>query len=140
MKRDLRTFLALCFLVCLNACSLQDHVVPKKIKLSTPAFEFTDDFKMRFKVQVDSLGDLPVTEYGILHLSFFRAETDTDYTPRIEHGAKMQFDQPITLGINNFIYTGNAFQGKYFFFYRAFALLSDGSVAYGDIKSYTFER
>ena len=140
MNCQLRIFLALCLLVCLNACSMQDHVIPKQVKLSTPAFEFTDDFKMRFKVQVDSLGDLPVTEYGILHLSFFRAENDTDYTPRIEHGAKMQFDQPIELGINNFVYAGNAFQGKYFFYYRAYALLSDGSVAYGDIKSYTFER
>jgi hypothetical protein len=129
--------LAFCFLLCLNACSLQDHVVPRKIKLSTPDFEYTTDFKMRFKVQVDSLGDLPVTEYGILHLSFFRASGDTDYTPRIEHGAKMQFDQPIALGINNFVYTGNAFAGKYFFYYRAYALLSDGSAAYGDIKSFT---
>ena len=81
MKGHLRTFVALCFLIGLDACSLQDHVVPKQIKLSTPAFEYTDDFKMRFKVQADSLGDLPVTEYGILYLSFFRAENDTDYTP-----------------------------------------------------------
>ncbi|WP_090381740.1 hypothetical protein [Dyadobacter sp. SG02] len=107
--------------------------------MSTPAFEYTGDFKMQFKVQVDTLGDLPVTEYGILYLSFFRASNDTDYTPRIEHGAKMPFDQPIVLGINNYVYTGNAFQGKYFFYYRAYALLSDGSVAYGDIKSYTFQ-
>lgn len=141
MKCHLRMLLALCFLFSLNACSLQDHVVnPRKIKISTPAFEYTDDFKMRFKVQVDSLGDLPVTEYGVLHLSFFRASGDTDYTPRIEHGAKMQFGKPIALGINDYIYMGDAFAGKYFFYYRAYALLSDGSVAYGDIKSYTFER
>ncbi|WP_353717301.1 hypothetical protein [Dyadobacter sp. 676] len=139
MKCDLRTFFALCLLVVgLHACTMQDHVAPRKIKLSTPEFEYTDDFKMRFKIQVDSLGDLPVTEYGILHLSFFRAQNDTDYTPRIEHGARMQFDQPVALGVNSYVYTGNAFQGKYFFFYRAYALLSDGSVSYGDIKSFTF--
>lgn len=140
MKSQLRNFLVVCFLFSLNACSLQDHVEPQKLKLSTPAFDYSDDFKMRFKVQVDALGDLPVTEYGILHLSFFRADNDKDYTPRIEHGARMPFDQSIALGTNSYVYTGSAFAGKYFFFYRAYAVLSDGSVVYGEIKSFTFER
>lgn len=139
MKERLQiTSLALIVAICLfmSACSQQDHVIPELLAIKTENVTYNEGWD--FTIQTDKLGDLPITEHGILHLAFFRGSTDTDYTPRIDHGAKIQFDTPLVLGANTFKYKGSAFAGTYFFYYRAYAIKSDGSVVYGEIKNYTF--
>lgn len=106
------------------------------LEIGTETVAYNDGWE--FKVRVDKLGDLPVTEHGILHLAFFRAENDHDYVPRIEHGTKIKFDGPLVLGANTYRYTGDAFAGRYFFYYRAYAIKNDGSVVYGEIRNFTF--
>jgi hypothetical protein len=120
----------------LSGCSVQDHVIPEELTIATEVVKTGDGFN--FEIRADKLGDLPVTEHGILYLAFFRASGDTDYIPRIEHGGRIKFDTPLVLGLNKFKDNGDAFFGRYFFYYRAYAIKSDGSVAYGEIRNYTF--
>jgi hypothetical protein len=139
MKTHLRpTILVFCMALSslFSGCSLQDHPIPETLAIRTEPVEYNNGWD--FAIQADKLGSLPVTEHGILFLAFFRASTDTDYVPRIEHGSRIKFDGPLILGQNKFKYTGNGFDGRYFFFYRAYAILSDGSVVYGNIVNYTF--
>ncbi|MCF0075807.1 hypothetical protein LZD49_35405 [Dyadobacter sp. CY261] len=120
----------------LSGCSLQDHVVPEALEIGTETVTFNSGWD--FKLRADKLGDIPPTEHGILYLAFFKASNDTDYVPRIEHGSKIKFDGPLVLGANSYKYTGNAFAGRSFFYYRAYAIKSDGSVVYGEIRNFTF--
>ncbi|MCE7065765.1 hypothetical protein [Dyadobacter sp. CY326] len=128
----------LCLVICiiLSGCSVQDHVIPEMLEIGTETVAYNDGWD--FKVRADKLGDLPVTEHGILHLVFFRAENDHDYVPRIEHGTKIKFNGPVVLGANTYRYTGDAFAGRYFFYYRAYAVKNDGSVVYGEIRNFNF--
>ncbi|MCE7061992.1 hypothetical protein [Dyadobacter sp. CY343] len=118
------------------SCSLQDHVTPEPLRITTDSVRYNNGWN--FGVRAYEMADLPVTEHGILYLAFFRASNDHDYVPRIEHGGRIKFDGPLVPGANKSLYTGDAFAGRYFYFYRAYAILSDGSVVYGDIKNYTF--
>lgn len=126
-----------------TGCTLKDHVPQEKLELNTMPVEFNNGWE--FNVEAVKLGDLPVKEYGILYLSFFRASSDNDYVPRIEHGGRMKFDSKLMQGVNTQVYKTapgepDAFAGRYFFYYRAYAILGDGSVIYGGIYNYTFPR
>ncbi|MCF0048580.1 hypothetical protein LXM25_00845 [Dyadobacter sp. LJ53] len=139
MKNSLQSssrmlFLAICLFF--TGCSFQDHVIPELLQIGTETVAYNDGWN--FKVRADKLGDTPVTEHGILYLAFFRASNDNDYVPRIEHGSKIKFDGTLVLGANTYKYTGNAFAGRYFFYYRAYAVKADGSVVYGEIRNFTF--
>ncbi|KAA0992476.1 hypothetical protein [Dyadobacter aurulentus] len=139
MKNMLRSTYSMVLLaICsfLASCSLEDHVSPEPLRISTDSVMYNNGWD--FGVTAHEMGDLPTTEHGILYLAFFRASNDTDYVPRIDHGARIKFDGTLTPGANNFKYTGNAFAGRYFFFYRAYAIKSDGSAAYGEIRNHTF--
>jgi hypothetical protein len=139
MKNKLQSaFSMLCFAICLflSGCSVQDHVIPEMLEIETETVAYNDGWN--FKVRADKLGDVPVTEHGILYLAFFRGSNDNDYVPRIEHGTKLKFDGPLVLGANTYKYSGNAFAGRYFFYYRAYAIKGDGSVVYGKIRNFTF--
>ena len=139
MKNMLRFTYSIVFLAIsgfLASCSLDDHVPPEALRISTDSVVYNNGWD--FGVTAHKMGDLPTTEHGILYLAFFRASNDNDYVPRIEHGNKIKFDGPLIPGVNKFKYTGNAFAGRYFFFYRAYAIKSDGSVAYGEIRNHTF--
>jgi hypothetical protein len=139
MKNSLQSsswvlLLAICLFF--SGCSFQDHVIPEMLQIETETVAYDDGWN--FKVRADKLGDTPVTEHGILYLAFFRASNDNDYVPRLEHGSKIKFDGPLVLGANMYKYTGNAFAGRYFFYYRAYAIKGDGSVVYGEIRNFTF--
>lgn len=139
MRNNLQSaswMLCLAIFLFLSGCSVQDHVMPQMLEIGTEAVAYNNGWN--FKVRADKLGDLPVTEHGILYLSFFRASDDHDYLPRIEHGNKIKFDGPLVSGANTHKYTGDAFAGRYFFYYRAYAITNDGSVVYGEIRYFIF--
>jgi hypothetical protein len=137
-KNILSAFLLLCFTISffLLSCSGKEQINTEMLEIETEAVAYNEGWN--FTVRADKLGALPVTEYGILHLSFSRGSTDRDYVPRIERGARVRFDKPLAVGLNTYKYIGNDFAGKYFYYYRAYAIKSDGSVVYGEVKNYTF--
>ena len=141
MKKNIQsTAMILCLAICFSlfGCSDKDNVNPELLEITTDSVSYSDGWN--FKIQVDKLGNIPVVEHGILHLSFFRNSSDRDYVPRIEHGARMKFEKPLVAGTNTYNYKGDAFAGKYFYYYRAYAIKSDGSVVYGEARNYTFPQ
>ena len=55
----------------LSGCSLQDHTIPEMLEIGTEPVAYNEGWN--FKVRADKLGDVPVTEHGVLYLAFFRA-------------------------------------------------------------------
>ena len=111
-----------------------DHVLDPLVIKTLP---FTTG--LTFKVEATSLGDKPVTEYGIVNTSYLRASpTPHNMDPTVAD-RKIVFPTSIGLGINQHVIPSSTFfSGQTFFYYRAYAILDDGSVIYGNRLAYTF--
>jgi len=116
--------------------SCDDHVIPNgNLLLKTLPFEHVNTTTI-FKIQVDHQGKKPVIEYGIVYTAYFRGAGNHKLDPTVDD-IKIIFDTPFMLGINQFNYTKDFINGKTFFHYRAYAILDDGSVIYGNRISFT---
>lgn len=116
--------------------SCNDHVIPdSELSFKTLPFEHADTTTI-FKIQVDDQGKKPVKEYGIVYTAYFRGVGNHNLDPTVDDN-KIKFDTAFMLGINQFGYTKDFINGKTFFYYRAYAILDDGSVIYGNRISLT---
>jgi hypothetical protein len=112
--------------------SCTDHVSPStELSIKTLPFELRV-----FKVQVDNLGAKAVTQYGIVYTVYPRGVGNHNLDPTINDN-KIIFNTPIVLGVNRFNYAMDFLNGKTFFYYRAYAILEDGSVVYANRISFT---
>lgn len=89
-----------------------------------------------YQIQVDEVGDKPVTEYGIVYTAYPRGLGGHNFQPTIADN-KIEFTSPIAAGVNTFTGTIRN-SGATFYYYRAYAIV-DGSPVYGTYLSYTVE-
>ncbi|MBE9463549.1 hypothetical protein ACFP1I_11515 [Dyadobacter subterraneus] len=89
-----------------------------------------------YQIQVDELGDKPVSEYGIVYTSYPRGLGGHNFEPTISD-RKIVFTTPIQAGLNTFTGTWRN-DGGTFYYYRAYAIV-DGNPVYGSHLSYTVE-
>ena len=133
--KNLLSATVLFVLFAVSACSLQDHNIPTlPISIKTLPIEF--DSGTWFNVQVDNLGDKAVKEYGAVYTSYYKGVGNHNYQPTIAN-ARVKFSTPIALGKNQQKFNGDFIFGQTFFYYRAYAILEDDSVVYGDMISFT---
>ena len=121
----------LSLLLLLSDCA--DHTLAPLVIKTLP---FTSG--ITFKVEVTALGDKPVTEYGIVYTAYFRASQDPHILDPTINNSKIIFPAPFQLGTSEYLYPTDFFQGRTFFYYRAYAIQNDGSVAYGNRIGYRF--
>lgn len=120
----------------LLAFSCNDHVIPdSQLSFRTLPFEHVDTTTI-FRIQVEDQGNKPVREHGIVYTAYFRGVGNHNQNPTIDDN-KIRFDNALMLGINQFTYTKDFIDGKTFFYYRAYAILDDGSVVYGNRINFT---
>lgn len=118
------------------ASSCTDHVTPhSELSIKTLPFEHVNSTTI-FKIQVDDQGERPVKEYGIVYTAYYRGTGNHNLDPTIDDN-KITFNTALMLGINQFTYTKDFINGRTFFYYRAYAILEDGSVVYGNRISFT---
>jgi hypothetical protein len=125
------------FLVLLAfALSCTDHDIPEKIELKTlPISSNPNGLKCSivFALNVVKTGSLPVKEYGVVYSSFGAGNGPVVENPTIENNLKVIFDLPATVGdkskIGPQLCTNNIN-------YRAYAILIDDSVVYGDMLNF----
>lgn len=91
-----------------------------------------------FSLEAITLGKKPVTEYGIVYTGYPRAlPTPHNMTPTIDDH-RIPFPTAIKIGLNQYVFPSNFFQGRTFFYYRAYAILNDGTVVYSFPIGYRF--
>jgi hypothetical protein len=112
----------------------RDHTIETNLPALTTLKSFGSS---GYQIQVDRIGDKPVSEYGIAYTSYFRGVGDHNLSPTIAD-RKIVFENPMALGLN--VYK-NALpnSGATFFYYRVYAMVQD-SVIYGSILALDVSR
>ena len=131
MFQKIRSVLAASFfttLLILSSCT--DHnIAPGPLALTT----LKSFGNSGFQIQVDELGDKPVTEYGIVYTAYPRGLGGHNIQPTIEDN-KIKFTSPIAKGLNTFTGTISD-SGATFYYYRAYAMV-DSIPVYGTYLAY----
>ncbi|WP_041734768.1 hypothetical protein [Dyadobacter fermentans] len=83
-----------------------------------------------FHVQIESLGNVGITEYGIAYLLAPNGSNPANYNPTVS-GPKVIFDLPATVG-NHSKPAPFTDQQVDVYHYRAYAILQNGNVVYGE--------
>ncbi|MCF2446844.1 hypothetical protein L0657_23005 [Dyadobacter sp. CY345] len=133
MKKQLRLLLTITMVLVALSFSCTDHDIPEKIELKTlPIFSNPNQLKCSivFALNVIKLGELPVKEYGAVYSANFDGHALLTATPTIENNLKVIFDLPVTAGYKQKIGPQLCTNNIY---YRAYAILIDDSIVYGDI-------
>ncbi|SKC18225.1 hypothetical protein [Dyadobacter psychrophilus] len=140
MKRISLHFSALLAALFLFAFSCQDHYVPEEPEQETPveapkvqtvALSIENESEYRYKLNVESLGNVHITGYGIAFSVEFDSNAPFTNTPTIADN-NVVFSMPISTG-EKFKIDG-AFPGSYkTIYYRAYITYGVNSVAYGDV-------
>lgn len=116
--------------ILLSGFSCQDHQTPQKqpvlatLEVSPGAVRC----EIAFNLDVTDIGNMPVTEYGVViaGLGFSGQPTDT---PAVGTHTKLIFDPPFSPGPKK----KNSGVCSNHFSYRAYVLLSNGEVVYGNL-------
>ncbi len=127
------TIVILMMLALAQGCT--DHLTPGRIQLTTLPFEVQNG-QFTFAVQVDEPGDLPVKEYGVVYTAYFRGAGSPNLDPTVDDN-RIRFNLPMVTGLNKFDFGANFFNGRTFFYYRAFAITDDNTVVYGNRLTFT---
>ncbi|WP_159477333.1 hypothetical protein [Dyadobacter sp. 3J3] len=129
--RTVTTALFFSTLVFLSSCT--DHNIEPGVFGLTTLKSFGGS---GYQVQIDALGDKPVTEYGIVYTAYPRGLGDHNIQPTVADN-KIKFTSPITKGVNTF--TGTIpNSGSTFYYYRAYAIV-DNIPVYGTYLAYTVQ-
>jgi hypothetical protein len=123
------------FLIFTLSCT--DHNIPEKPDLETLVYGANCKFSFTYKLKVLRVGDFPVTEYGIVwkqgYAPDYRPGVPPSDPPVVETDTKAVFDLPLTLGEKTKLAGGICAPLVY---YRAYAILQDGTVVYGNLLAY----
>jgi len=133
MKKLPRSLTTMLMVLVALSLSCTDHDIPEKIALKTlPIFSNPNQLKCSivFALDVVRTGELPVKEYGAVYSANFDGHSPLTPTPTVETNLKVVFDLPASTGYKEEIGPQLCTNNIY---YRAYAILIDDSVIYGDI-------
>lgn len=118
---------------------MQFSPVPlKEAKILTNALNLMGSPNYRFSVTFDELGEVDISEFGIV-LTFKESQDDNNYNvvpDVLNFDRKVPFGTVPNVGAQSFDVTIPEAVGKYEMYYRAYAMLANGSVVYGDVRDF----
>ena len=118
--------------VTLFAASCTDHEVPVMTPASITTLTLFHGNSSTFRVQFSNLGNIPITEYGVVMSTgvsgFLRN------TPTIDDEV-LVFTSPIDLNIKSQVLNRLFADANY----RAYAKLNNGTIVYGEVLKFRFE-
>ena len=139
MKKRLSVLGLICLSLFLFSYSCQDHQVPGEPPLLSTHELFYDSShgKCSFTTELEvlNIGTVPVTEYGIVYNSALGGGSGPGHdNPTIENYPKIVFDMPFSTGVKTEVGPQICTNSNY---YRAYAILSNGTVVYGQTLRFT---
>lgn len=123
-------FLLLCCVACTDHEPQQPQVVLPVIK-TVAATSSPPTYDPVFRLEIESLGNVGITEYGIAYLLAPDGSNPADYTP-LATGTKAIFNPPATVGVHTKPAPFTDAQVEVFY-YRAYAILQNGMTVYGEV-------
>ena len=89
---------------------------------------------LNFRILIEELGNVPVTEYGVV----WKVQKDNQQATPTVNDSKTVFPMPFTLGQHSKLEFNVQTQQPYvFMFYRAYAILENGTVVYaGETRAF----
>lgn len=119
--------------------SCQDHKAPGEPPLLSTQKLFYDSIhgKCSFTTQLEvlNIGTIPVTEYGIVYNAALSGGSGPNFdNPTIDNYPKIVFDMPFSTGVKTKVGPQICTNSNY---YRAYAILSNGTVTYGQTLRFT---
>ena len=123
--------LAIFFLV-LFATSCTDHEVPDLIPAKIKTLPLKHGTSSTFYVQFEDLGNIPITEYGIVMSTGIAGHLVS--MPTVDDEVLIFTDEK-NLDIRSYLYNTLFPDANY----RAFAKLSNGTVVYGELLKFRFQ-
>lgn len=146
MKRISLQFSALLAALFLFAFSCQDHVVPEEPEPETPAeapvvqtaaltIENQNTNLYRYKLNVEKLGNVQITGYGVVFSAEFNSNAPFTKTPTVADN-KVVFPIPIGSG-EKFKVDAAPPIGYKTIYYRAYVTYGVNSVAYGNVMEFS---
>ena len=139
MKKRLSVLGVVLLSLFLFSYSCQDHQVPGEPPLLSTHELFYDSLhgKCSFTTELEvlNIGTIPVTEYGIVYNAALNGGGGPGYdNPSIDNYPKIVFDMPFSTGIKTKVGPQICTNSNY---YRAYAILSNGTVVYGQTLRFT---
>lgn len=126
----------ICWVLLAFVWSCTDHDIPERIELKTlPITSNPNGLKCSivFALNIVKTGSVPVKEYGAVFSAFGDGIGPVVPFPTVDKNVKVIFDLPATVGdkskIGPQLCTNNIN-------YRAYAILIDDSVVYGDVLNF----
>jgi hypothetical protein len=142
MKRITLQFSALLAALFLFAFSCQDHYVPEEPKPEAPVVqtlaltaENQNTNLYRYKLNVEKLGNVQITGYGVVFSAEFNSNAPFTKTPTIADN-KVVFSMAISTG-EKFKVDGAPPVGYKTIYYRAYVTYGVNSVAYGNVMEFS---
>ncbi|WP_138475900.1 hypothetical protein [Dyadobacter bucti] len=118
----------------------QDAIIKPVIQTLDASKGDDSDF-IAYSLKFDAIGNIPVTEYGIV---IYQGKPNEQQTPEVPTNdpleKKYPYAEAVNLDVKNIIkqYDGPT-DGPIRLFYRAYATLNNGDVVYGEVKFLDFE-
>jgi hypothetical protein len=131
------TSISLFLSIFLMAFSCADHVVPENpssasvTTVSSAIFTILGSSNIQYRIQFSELGVVPIIEHGVVRV--VQNLDQPDVIPTINDGKKIS-SVAATKDLENLIEPVDLSTPKRIF-YRAYALLQNGDVVYGEVKS-----
>jgi hypothetical protein len=135
MQKRFTTLALVVLSLFLFSYSCQDHVVPGiPPQLKTLEFVASQNLKcsLIYTVEVTDVGTIPVKEYGVVFSAIGDGKTFTE-TPTVADNIKVIVDLPFVAGPKS---KGGPQICTFRISYRAYAILEDDSVVYGNTLHY----
>jgi hypothetical protein len=139
MHRRLLVFGTIFLSLFLFSYSCQDHQLPGEPPLLSTHELFYDSThgKCSFTTELEvlNIGTIPVTEYGIVYNPTLGGGGGPSFdNPVIESFPKVIFDMPFSTGVKTKVGPQICTNSNY---YRAYAILNNGTVVYGQTLRFT---
>ncbi|WP_031528083.1 hypothetical protein [Dyadobacter crusticola] len=139
MKKISLQFAALFTMLFLFSFSCEDHVVPETPEvlpvISTLPMDISAG-KLNFKIAFQNLGNAQIGSYGVVYsTAFYDLSLSYTKTPTIDYEKQDFTGSPALGNLSNS--AAPAPEGFFAIFYRAYAMLSNGKVVYGDVMKFS---